>query len=215
MTDKDLRRDVTDALDTDPCIDGGDIGVAVCDGVVTLTGHVGSYAEKVEVERAMRRVRGVRAIALNVAIRDPAAKQISDGQIAARAIAIIDWYARIPSGVLMVKVADGWITLTGTVKHPYQAMAAEAAVQRLSGVAGVSNLIAVAPRVPVPVSREGVVEALRRHTLFEADAIRVSVADDRVTLEGTVTALAERDAAERAAWAVPGVRSVEDRITVA
>jgi osmotically-inducible protein OsmY len=215
MTDKDLRRDVTDALDTDPCIDGCAIGVAACNGVVTLTGHVGSYAEKVEVERAVRRVRGVRAIALEVAVCDPAAKKISDGQIAARALAIIDWSARIPSGALMVKVANGWVTLTGTVEHPYQAMAAEAAVRRLSGVAGIGNLIAVAPQLAVSISRENVVEALKRHALFEADAIRVSVDDDRVTLEGTVTALAERDAAERAASAVPGVRSVEDRITVA
>lgn len=215
MTDKDLRRDVLDALDTDPCIDGGDIGVSVSEGVVTLTGHVGSYAEKVEVERAVRRVRGVRAIALEVVIRDAAAKQISDDQIAARALAVIDWYARIPSGVLMVKVAHGWITLTGEVEHQHQAMAAEAAVRKLSGVAGVSNLIAVTSPITRLLTREAVVKALLRRVPFSAEGIRVRIDGDRVILEGTVETLADRHAAEAAARGVPGVRSVEDRLAVA
>lgn len=214
MTDKGLRRKVLDRLDADPGINAASIGVAVSEGVVTLSGQVASYAEKYEVERVVREVRGVRAIALELVIHNPHAKQIADEQIAGRALAIIDWYARIPSSVLMVKVANGWITLTGEVEHQYQAMAAEAAVRKLSGVVGVSNLITVAPTKRSPVVKERVLEALKHHVAFETDAIRIQVDNDRVTLEGTVSALAERDAAERAAWSVPGVRMVEDHITV-
>ena len=214
MSDKDLRRDVLDELDFDPGIDAAEIGVAVARGVVTLTGRVGSYAEKIEVERAVRRVKGVCAIAQEITIRNPHAKQIADDQIARRALAIIDWYARIPTGVIMVKVANGWVTLTGEVDWQYQAMAAEAAVRKLSGVAGVSNLVEVRPRVQPADVKARILEALKRNAAFEADAIEVTVADGRVTLEGKVKALAERDAVERAAWSAPGIRAVEDRIAI-
>jgi hypothetical protein len=96
MTDKDLRRDVLDELDFDPSLDAADIGVAVSDGVVTLTGHVGSYAEKIEAERAVKRVKGVRAIAQEIQVRLPEAKKLEDDQIAARALAIIAWSVHLP-----------------------------------------------------------------------------------------------------------------------
>ncbi len=115
MTDKDLRRDVLDELDFDPSLDAAEIGVAVSDGVVTLTGHVGSYAEKVEAERAAKRVKGVRAIAQEILVRLPEARKIEDDQIAARALAIIDWSVHLPRDSIQVKVAQGWVTLTGAV----------------------------------------------------------------------------------------------------
>ncbi|MEE7478685.1 BON domain-containing protein [Methylobacterium hispanicum] len=212
MTDKDLRRAVLDELDFDPSLDAADIGVAVSDGVVTLTGHVGSYAEKVEAENAVRRVKGVRAVAQEIRVRYPAAKQIEDDQIAARALAIIDWSVHLPKEAIQVGVSKGWITLTGTVPWQYQAMGAEAAVRKLSGVVGVANLIRVRPEVHPTAVKDKILEAFRRSAMFEADGIKVSVAGDTVTLEGAVTAWAEREAAERAAWSVPGVRAVEDRI---
>jgi osmotically-inducible protein OsmY len=214
MTDKDLRRDVLDELDFDPSLDAGDIGVAVSEGVVTLTGHVGSFAEKGEAERAVRRVKGVRAIAQEIQVRPHDAKKIEDDQIAARALAIIDWSTHLPKDAIQVKVAQGWITLTGEVPWWFQADAAEEAVRKLSGVVGVLNLCEVRPRVQPRAVKDRVLEAFKRNALFEADAIKVTVAGDKVTLEGNVTALAERDAAERAAWSAPGVRSVEDWITV-
>ncbi|WP_311276057.1 BON domain-containing protein [Methylobacterium sp. WCS2018Hpa-22] len=212
MTDKDLRRDVLDELDFDPSLDAAEIGVAVSDGVVTLTGHVGSYAEKVEAERAVKRVKGVRAIAQEIQVRLPNAKAIEDDQIAARALAIIDWSVHLPKDAIQVKVARGWVTLTGAVPWQYQAMDAEAAVRKLSGVAGVSNLIEVRPEVRPTAVKEKILEAFRRNALFEADAIKVSVEGDQVTLEGAVTVGVERDTAERAAWSVPGVRTVVDHI---
>ncbi|KOX58722.1 ornithine aminotransferase [Streptomyces purpurogeneiscleroticus] len=212
MTDKDLRRAVLDELDFDPSLDAGDIGVAVSEGVVTLTGHVGSYAEKVEAELAVRRVRGVRAIAQEIAVRYADAKKVADDQIAARALAIIDWSVHLPKDAIQVTVSGGWITLTGAVPWRYQSRSAEAVVRQLSGVLGVTNRIAIEPRVPPGAVKDKILEAFRRSALFEADAIKVTVSGDRVILEGAVTAWAERDAAERAAWSVPGVRAVEDRI---
>ncbi|SEI05483.1 Osmotically-inducible protein OsmY, contains BON domain [Methylobacterium sp. 275MFSha3.1] len=212
MTDKDLRRDVLDELDFDPSLDAGDIGVAVSGGVVTLTGHVGSYAEKVEAERAVRRVRGVRAIAQEIEVRYADDKKVADDQIAARALAIIDWSVHLPKQAIQVKVAGGWVTLTGTVDWQYQMAGAEAAVRKLSGVHGVTNLVEVRPREPPTAVKDKILEAFRRSVMFEADGIKVTVSGDKVTLEGAVSAWAERDAAERAAWSVPGVRAVEDRI---
>ena len=212
MTDKDLRRDVLDELDFDPSLDAAEIGVAVSDGVVTLTGHVGSYAEKVEAENAVRRVKGVRAIAQEIQVRYAEAKKIEDDQIAARALAIIDWSVHLPKQAIQVKVAKGWITLTGAVPWQYQAMGAEAAVRKLSGVVGVSNLIQVKPEVRPALVKDKILEAFKRGAMFEADGSKVRVEGDKVTLEGAVTAWADREAAERAAWSVPGVRAVEDRI---
>ena len=212
MTDTDRRRDVLDELDFDPSLDAAEIGVAVSDGVVTLTGHVGSYAEKVEAENAVRRVKGVRAIAQEIQVRYAEAKKIEDDQIAARALAIIDWSVHLPKQAIQVKVAKGWITLTGAVPWQYQAMGAEAAVRKLSGVVGVSNLIQVKPEVRPALVKDKILEAFKRGAMFEADGIKVRVEGDKVTLEGAVTAWADREAAERAAWSVPGVRAVEDRI---
>lgn len=212
MDDKDLRRDVLDELDFNPSLDAANIGVAVHDGVVTLTGHVGSYAEKVEAERVVRRIRGVRAIAQEIEVRYADDKKVEDDQIAGRALAIIDWSVHLPKQTIQVKVSGGWITLTGSVPWQYQMAAAEAAVRRLSGVQGVPNLIEVKPDVRPTLIKDRILEAFKRGALFEADAIKVSVAGDKVILEGAVTAWAEREAAERAAWSVPGVRFVEDRI---
>ena len=197
---------------SDRRLDAGAIGVAVSEGVVTLTGHVGSYAEKVEAERAVRRVRGVRAIAQEIEVRYADDKKVADDQIAARALAIIDWSVHLPKQAIQVKVAGGWVTLTGTVDWQYQMAAAEAAVRKLTGVHGVTNRVEVRPQVPPTAVKDKILEAFRRSVMFEADGIKVTVTGDKVTLEGAVSAWAEREAAERAAWSVPGVRAVEDRI---
>jgi osmotically-inducible protein OsmY len=166
----------------------------------------------VQAERAVKRVKGVRALAQEIEVRLPNAKAVADDQIAARALAIIDWSVHLPKDAIQVKVAQGWVTLTGAVPWQYQAMGAEAAVRKLSGVTGVSNVLEVRPDVQPTAVKERILEAFRQNALFEADAIKVSVEGDQVTLEGAVTVGLERDAAERAAWSVPGVRTVLDHI---
>jgi osmotically-inducible protein OsmY len=214
MTGKLLRQYVIDELDFDPSFDSANVGVAVENGVVTLTGHVGSYAEKIAAEKAAQRVKGVHAVAQEIEVRYPEQKKTADDQIAERAVAIIGWDAMVPVDAVMVKVQKGWVTLTGNVEWQYQRTAAESAIRRLSGVIGVTNLIEVKPRIQPQNIKAKIMEALKRNAELEADAIRVTVKDDKVTLEGRVKAWFERGIAERAAWSAPGVKSVEDRLSI-
>jgi osmotically-inducible protein OsmY len=214
MTGKLLRQYVIDELDFDPSFDSANVGVAVENGVVTLTGHVGSYAEKIAAEKAAQRVKGVHAVAQEIEVRYPEQKKTADDQIAERAVAIIGWDAMVPVDAVMVKVQKGWVTLAGNVEWQYQRTAAESAIRRLSGVIGVTNLIEVKPRIQPQNIKAKIMEALKRNAELEADSIRVTVKDDKVTLEGRVKAWFERGIAERAAWSAPGVKSVEDRLSI-
>jgi osmotically-inducible protein OsmY len=215
MDDKALRQNVVSELDFDPSIDAETIGVAVEGGVVTLTGHVGSYAEKIAAERAAQRVKGVRAIAQEIVVRYPEDKKTADDQIAERAVSIMSWDARIPAENVMVKVQQGWVTLSGEVNWHFQREAAESSVRRLSGVVGVTNEIRVTPSARPEDVRSRIIDALERNAELEADSINVLVHGDKVTLEGKVKAWYEREVAERAAWSVPGVAAVEDHLTLA
>ena len=214
MTDKVLRQTIVDELDFEPSVDSANIGVAVDNGVVTLTGHVASYAEKVAAERAVERIKGVRAIAEKIEVRYPGHKRTSDDEIAERALSIIGWNIQVPKDSVHVKVENGWVTLTGTVEWQYQRVAAESAVRGLSGVVTVENLIDVRPRVAPGDVKQKILNALKRSAELEADAIRVNVLDDKVVLEGKVKAWYERRIAERAAWSAPGVKAVQDDLAL-
>jgi osmotically-inducible protein OsmY len=215
MNDVNLRQNVLDELEFDPAVDATKIGVAVENGVVTLSGHVGSYAEKIAAEHIALRVRGVRAIAQEIEVRYPNDKKDADDEIAQRAAKILEWDASVPLGKIHVKVERGWITLSGEVAWQFHRQAAELAVRKLSGVSGVTNSIVIRPRADATNVKHRIEQALRRNAELEADAIRVTVSGSKVTLEGSVRAWRERDLAEQAAWAAPGVVIVEDRLTVA
>jgi osmotically-inducible protein OsmY len=215
MDDKTLRQDIIDELDFDPSVhSSSSIGVAVENGVVTLTGHVASYAEKLAAERAARRVAGVRAVAEEIEVRYPSEKKTADDQIAERALKVIAWDARVPEDTISVRVEKGWVTLEGSVPWYYQKSACEDAVRKLTGVAGVSNFIKVKPRVGAADVKDKIIAALKRNAEVEADAIRITVKDGTVTIEGRVKAWYERDLVEQAAWSAPGVASVIDRVRI-
>ena len=214
MSDRTLKLAVEDELTWEPSIDAEHIGVTAEDGVVTLTGHVGSYTEKIMAERAAKRVKGVRAIAQEIDIRLPNDKKTSDDQIAKRALDIIAWDSTIPKDKVQVKVQGGFVTLSGEVDWHYQRTDAEYAVRKLEGIKGLSNEIKVKPRVQASDVKHRIESALKRNAEWEAGSIKVSVLDGRVTLDGKVKALYERDLAERTAWSAPGVISVEDHISI-
>ena len=215
MDDKTLRQDIIDELDFDPSVHSSNsIGVAVQNGVVTLTGHVASYAEKLAAERAARRVAGVRALAEEIEVRYPSEKKTADDQIAERALKVIAWDASVPEDAISVRVEKGWVTLEGSVPWYYQKRACEDAVRKLTGVAGVSNFIKVQPRVEAADVKNKIMAALKRNAEIEADAIRISVKDGTVTIDGKVKAWYERDLVEQAAWSAPGVASVIDRVRI-
>jgi osmotically-inducible protein OsmY len=214
MSDSNIRQDVLDELEFEPSIDAANIGVAVENGIVTLSGHVGSYAEKKAAEAASRRVRGVRAIAEEIEVRYAGSKKHADDEIAARALDIINWDTGLPEGAIDVTVQRGCVTLTGEVPWHFQRIAAENAVRKLGGVVAVVNLLAIRPVASAANIRNRIENALRRNAELEAGGIRIDVLGSKVVLEGDVHAWNERRAAERAAWSVPGVTMVDNRISV-
>jgi osmotically-inducible protein OsmY len=215
MSDSSLRQDIIDELDFEPSIDAADIGVAVEDGVATLTGHVPTYAQKITVEDVVRRVKGVKGVAQQIEVRPFGTNRTADDEIAKRALSAISWNTAIPDDAVQVKVQEGWVTLTGKVEWQYQKTAAADAVRDLAGVVGVTNRIEIASRASAFDVKKRIEDALKRNAEIEAQAIRVNVLDGgKVTLDGKVHAWSERRAAERAAWSAPGVKVVDDRITI-
>ena len=215
MTDSQLRKDIIEELEFDPSFSGEHIGVAVDRGVVTLGGHVNSYAEKLAAIAAARRVKGVHAIAENIEVHCSYEKKTADDQIAKRAYDILKWDVFVPPNAVDVLVHDGWITLSGNVSWHFERRSAEDDVRKLSGVRGISNMIAIKPHVDSANVKSKIDSALKRHAEVEANTIKVTVQNgNKVVLEGAVGSWGERRAVEDAAWSAPGVVSVEDRLTM-
>lgn len=215
MDDIALRQNVIDELEFEPSVDAANIGVAVESGVVTLSGHVATYAQKSVVEEAVRRVKGVKGIAEEIEVRCFGSYNTADDEIAKRALNILRWSTLVPIDAVQVKVQDGWVTLTGAVGWQYQKNAAADALKGMEGVLGISNDIEVKPHASASDIKKRIEDALKRNAEVKAEAIKVNVVDGEVTLDGRVSLWSERNAAERAAWSAPGVSRVVDRITVA
>lgn len=212
--DLQLQQRVIEELIFDPSVEAAHIGVAARNGVVTLSGHVGSVAEKFAAERAARRVKGVKAIAQDLTVHLPPDKKTADDEIAQRAVKMLAWDVLIPPGTIAVEVEDGVITLSGTVEWGYQRDEAERDLRRLGGVNGVINLIEVRPRVDAADVQTRLRAAFERNAELEADGITVTVKSSRVILSGKVKSWIEREEAERVAWSVAGVTAVEDHIAI-
>jgi osmotically-inducible protein OsmY len=214
MTDRDLKQHVQSALDWEPSLDATDIGVSVDEGVVTLRGNVASYAEKITAERVSLRVYGVKAVANDLAVHLISGFERTDTQIAQAAVAALKWNTVVPQDRVTVTIANGWLTLSGTLDWQYQKDAALRTVRDLMGVKGVTNNITVQPRVKTIDVREKIEAAFRRSAEIDARRVNVTAVDGNVILSGNVHSWAERQEAERAAWAAPGVTHVEDRLTI-
>jgi osmotically-inducible protein OsmY len=214
MNDHQLRQDVLDELDFEPSVHADHIAVGVHHGVVTLTGFVSSYGEKLAAEQAVRRVKGVKAIAEEVEVHLPSHRTLADTEIAERAVDILKWCVDVPANRIAVKVEKGVVTLTGEVDWRYQANEAGAAVHNLGGVARVINQIRVKSPVGVFEVREKIQQALRRNAEVDASQITVHTDGGKVVLGGKVHAWFERGIAERAAWSAPGVTDVQDNIQI-
>lgn len=215
MTDKELQDSVQRALEWEPSVDAGDIGVSAETGVVTLRGYVKSYSEKSTAERVTLRVYGVRAVANDLIVRVAQAHQRSDTEIAQAALSAMKWNTLVPDEKITVAVSNGWVTLKGKVDWEYQRAAADKCVRHLVGVCGLNNVIEVAPHVNVADVKAKIETALKRSAEVDARRINVVVADGKVTLTGNVHSWAERNEARYAAWGARGVKEVEDKMAIA
>jgi osmotically-inducible protein OsmY len=214
-TNTQLQRDVMDELQFEPSVNAANIGVIAKDGIVTLTGKVCSYAEKYAATEAAERVTGVKAVTDETKVDLPEAHQRDDQDIAEAAVNALKWHVWVPKDAIKVKVQQGWVTLEGTVDYKFQQTAAEEAVQNLTGVIGVSNLIEL-KTVAVPSDIKVKIEnALKRTAELDGERITVEVDENKVVLRGKVSSWAERDEAERAAWSAPGVWDVDDKLEIA
>lgn len=214
-SDSQLQADVMDELAWEPSIDHADIGVAVADGVVTLSGYVKSFAEKVAAEKAARRVAGVRAIAEEIKVRLASDRKTGDAEIAKRIADILSWDDLVPDDKITIKVEHGSVTLAGSVDWHYQRDAARKAAGKISGVIAISNLIAVRQSPAASDVRQRILNAFERHANLDATGISVVTDGSKIRLGGKVRAYFERGIAERAAWAAPGVTEIENNIVVA
>jgi osmotically-inducible protein OsmY len=214
MTDLELKKNVETELNWEPSVNSADMGVAVKDGVVTLTGGVASYWEKTTAEDAASRVAGVKAVANDLEIRLPFSSQKTDEDVAHEVVNRYQWSVTVPKDRIKTKVSQGWVTLEGTVDWQFQKEAAEDSVQNLMGVKGVTNLIQVKAQVSKFEVKSAIEAALKRSAEVDAKNITVETNGDQVILRGTVRSWSEREGAQRAAWRAPGVLSVDNRITI-
>jgi osmotically-inducible protein OsmY len=213
-TDQQLKQDVSDELAWDPAVKSERVGVAVKNGIVTLSGHIETYAEKRAVEKALRRVNGVKAIALELDVMLSPDHQRGDTDIAQAADLALRWNSSLPPQRVCATVEHGWVTLSGEVDWDAERMSAEKAVRSLIGVIGVRNEITLRPRATPAGIGTRIEKALERHAEREARRITVDVRGATVTLRGSIDSWRERDAAAGAAWSAPGVLAVVNELRV-
>lgn len=215
MKNKTLQERVETELSWDPRLDATSIGVSANDGVVTLSGSVGTYSEKLDAEQAALRVRGVHGIAENIDVRPFGDVGLDDDEIAKRALSSLEWDVMVPDKTIQLVVEDGYVTLTGEVEWEFQRAAAARAIHKLYGVRQITNDITLKTRIQPEDVHQLIKDALERQGQIEAGNIKVSIDGGKVNLTGHVKSWSERSVIEHAAWAAPGVYAVNDQTTVA
>lgn len=215
MNSEKLHRYVLEELKFDPRVDSSGVGVSVNDRIVTLTGHVNNYADKVAIADAIARVKGVRGVVMDIEVRRSPEFQLTDEEVAKRAATVLDWDTAIPRGAVKVTVEDGFVTLSGSVDWQYQRAQAEQDLRGLAGVAGLANQIVIRRATKKEDIKNSIKEAMHRRADVQCSAIRVDVDEEgEVVLKGKVGDWVARNAVEDAAWLVAGVRKVDNQVKV-
>jgi osmotically-inducible protein OsmY len=213
-TDTQLQHDVMAELEWEPSVNASHIGVTAKHGVVTLTGSMNAYADKMTAERVTKRVYGVKAVANDIEVNIPGISQRTDADIAAAALNALKWDSTIPEDRIKVTVRSGWIALEGQVDWWYQKQTAESIARNLTGVTGLSSNITVKSRAKPGDIKRKIEDAFKRNAELDARRVSVETHDGKVVLYGNVGSWGEKEQAEKAAWAAPGVSEVENHLTV-
>ncbi|SHN28501.1 Osmotically-inducible protein OsmY, contains BON domain [Chitinophaga sp. CF418] len=204
-----------DELLWEPSLESAEIGVSVNDGVITLSGTVNSYTKKLAAEKAAKRVKDVRAVAMDIEVHFLNGESRSDTDVAHAGLNALSWSTVVPKDSVTMKVEDGWLTLDGEVEWQYQKQAAENLVKDLQGVKGVTNLIRLRPVPTRSIVKDNIRKALERSADVEADSINIVAEGHNIILQGKVRSWGERNEVEKAAWATPGVVNVKDDLIIA
>ncbi|MDO1513906.1 BON domain-containing protein [Maribacter confluentis] len=213
-TDSKIKLDVQNELSWEPSIDETKIGVAVDEGVVTLSGEVDSYTKKIAAEKAAKRVSGVKAVAEDIMVKYPSSIDKSDTDIAKAVVKALEWDSSVPDNTVIVKVENGWVYLTGEAKWAYQKNSATNAIKNLVGVRGVSNNIKLKQTVKPILVKDTIEEAFERSARIDAKSIVVTADGSTVTLSGKVHSIKEKEEAEKAAFRAPGVLDVVNKLKI-
>jgi osmotically-inducible protein OsmY len=214
MNDGVIKQNIIDELEFEPSIDASGIGVAVRSGIVTLTGAVGSYAQKVVAQQAAMRVKGVKGIAEDIVVRPEGHGSINDEQIAERAVNALKWSTLVPDGRVIVEVENGKVALSGSLDWAYQKRGALDVVRALKGVTDIEDNIELKARLNTGDIRTAIERALQRNAGLDGHVVEITVDGNEVTLTGRVGSFAARQVVEDAAWSVPSVTRVVDHLTV-
>lgn len=213
-TDAQIQKDVMEQMKWEPFLKPSEIGVSVNNGIVTLSGIVDSYAKKLHAEKATRRVSGVKAIAEDVQIGVSPLHKKTDTEIAAAVTNALQWNVAVINEMIRIKVENGVVTLEGEVEWDFQRSRAVKSIENLAGVCFVNNLIRLKPKVTVADVEQQISEAFRRSANIDAGKIHCEAEGGLLTLRGEVRSYAEKKDAEHAAWNVPGVISVNNKLEV-
>ena len=214
-TDAQLQEDVIEELKWDPKLNAAEIGVAVKNGIVILSGHVDNYTKKLAAEEAVKRMKDVKGIAEEITVQLSFDGKRTDEELAQAAVNALKWNNAVPDQNIKVEVEKGWLTLEGHLDWQFQKDAATNAVKDIIGLKGVTNLLTIKPKINIPVVRDTIKKALERSADIESDRIVIETQGNKITLRGKARSWSERNEVERAAWCAPGVMEVEDELVIA